>query len=241
MNLKHYRYAGLLALVTSLFAMDVTTRVAVAGCPPSERVAMPSCASHDWGFKLVDGFWYKIKNDCADDIRVKVDIKGTWDEELTVPAGLSRNKTRVLGSISTIKCCTDAPGTHCYADTNPEQEPANRDLHPRYYFRVEIGDGLRGYGTDPNDPPWTAKLACHSHDLNRWIDEAIDPWEKVWCDARYNAYISVNFKETGTTTKETIDPPYNNPCDSGGPLYEITADEGLTFGADLGHERVGCG
>ena len=55
----------------------------------------------------------------------------------------------------------------------------------------------------------------------------------------------MHFEPTGTTTQEYIDPPYNNPCDVGGPLYEIMqgVDEGqgLAYTTSLGHERNGCG
>ena len=221
--------------------MDGTTRVEADECPSHKRVDMPSCAWHDWGYKFDQGFWYTVKSSCVDDIKVNIDIRHHADKKIRVRPGKHHHENWLHGAVRTIKCCTDTWDANCYTEAS-EAEPDNRDLHPMFPFRVEIGDGLRGYGTDPNDPPWTASLACHSLDLNRWIDGAIDPWEKVWCDARYNAYISVHFKPTGTTTKETIDPPYNNPCDSGGPLYEITqgADEGLTFGTDLGHERIGC-
>ena len=103
-----------------------------------------------------------------------------------------------------------------------------------------IGDALRA---SDDQPAWTARLACHSHDLNRWIDEAIDPWERIWCDACYGTHVRVAFHVgAGITTHEPIDPPLANPCAAGGPAYEITQgpDEGVTNSTKLGHEQVGC-
>ena len=235
--------ATLAALAMGLLAMHITARAQTGDCPTSARVDLPACASGSHGHDSHDLFWYEVDNDCAEAITVKIDVIATWDDHIVVPARHRERRRHVQGKVRNIKCCTDDPDSNCYADAAPpppSPSPTARDLRPRYYFQVGIGDALRAPGYQP---AWTARLACHSLDLNLWIDETIDPWERVWCDARYGAHVWVTFKIAGgITTHEPIDPPLTNPCAAGGPAYEITQDryEGVTISTALEHEQVGC-
>ena len=197
---------------------------------------MPSCVSTYHNYAWNKGYWYEVENDCAESVTVLVSILMSWDEHFVLGTGERRYKDWRQGSVSGFYCCTDDPSSHCDAKQDLTK---NRDQRPRYYFQVRIKAVMHA----PDYPhEWTARLACHSHDRNRWIDETIEPSARVWCDARYGAHVWITFEATNTTSKVHIEAPYRNPCAIGGPVYRITqgADEGLTFSTHIEYEQYGC-
>lgn len=102
---------------------------------------------------------YLVNNRCDTAVSVIVDIAATWDDKFVLAPYSIYEKDPAHGVVQFIRCCTDTPHTECYdePESDPEPTPTARDLRPKYYFRVAIGDVLRGYGSDPDAPPWTAR------------------------------------------------------------------------------------
>lgn len=159
----------------------VAPGVEAGDCPSSKRKSLPYCV--DYGaMHLFVYASYEVENDCSYPVEIKVAFTGTYDDQFVLGPGETRKDEALQEIPGGAYCCTDNPDTYCsgneYIQALREQEnstptptPTERDLRPRYYFEVGIGDALHAADFKPT---WTARLACHSHDLNTWIDRKLE-------------------------------------------------------------------